>query len=214
MKVLVACEFSGRVRDAFTLLGHDATSCDYLPTERPGKHYQGNVMDIIGGGWDLMIAHPPCTYLTVSQAWCFYHPEDKHLPVEKRRPHPKWPDRKRLKEESLSFVRSLLESEIPRICLENPVGFINTEFRKPSHIIQPWQFGHEESKATCLWLKNLPLLVPTQVMEKRNQNMTPSGQNKLGPSAERWKIRSRTYEGIAKAMSEQWGVDRQLTLFR
>lgn len=197
MKVLVACEFSGIVRDAFARLGHDAMSCDLEPTERPGKHYQGDVRDVIGGGgWDLMIAHPPCTYLCSSG-----------LHWNKR-----VPGRAELTEDALEFVRFLLDAPIEMICLENPIGCISTRIRKPSQTIQPYQFGHDASKATCLWLKNLPLLRPTQLVEPRIVNgksrwgnQTDSGQNKLAPSADRWKLRSATYEGIAEAMAQQWG---------
>lgn len=205
MRILVACEFSGRVRDAFIKRGFDAMSCDLLDTEALGPHYKGDVMEIINDNWDLMICHPPCTYLTISQAWTFYHPEDKNLPVNERRAHPKFPDRWEKKQEALNFCKQLFESAIPMICMENPVGFLNTEYHKPDQIIQPWQFGHPESKKTCLWLKNLPKLLPTNIITERTNNLTPSGQNKLGPSPDRWKIRSRTYEGIAEAMAGQWG---------
>lgn len=190
MKVLVACEFSGVVRDAFTAQGHDALSCDLLPSDSPGPHYEGNVEDILDQGWDLMIAHPPCTHLAVSGARWF---KDKQ--VEQA--------------QALDFIRTLLEAPIPRIALENPVSIISSRIRKPDQIIQPYEFGHPESKKTCLWLKNLPLLQPTNVLPLPEsgywQNQTPSGQNKLGPSPDRWKERSRTYEGIAAAMAAQWG---------
>lgn len=193
MKVLVACEFSGAVRDAFTARGHDAMSCDLLPAETPGKHYQGDVRDLLGQGFDLMVAHPPCTYLAVSG-----------LHWNKRRP-----ERALLTEEALEFVRLLLDAPIPQIALENPVGCISTRIRKPSQVIQPWQFGHDASKATCLWLKGLPLLQPTDVLpggrEARRANQTASGQNRLPPSKDRWKLRSLTYPGIAAAMAAQWG---------
>lgn len=199
MRILVACEFSGVVRDAFIRKGHDAMSCDLLPTESPGPHYQGDVLDILGDGWDLMIAHPPCTYLASSGLhW------NKRIP-----------GREQLTHDALLFVFNLMgegfvHHEIPRIALENPIGRISTAYRKPDQIIQPWQFGHPESKSTCLWLKNLPPLTATNVLEKpqsgRWENQTPSGQNKLGPSADRWKMRSVTYQGIADAMATQWGA--------
>lgn len=185
MKVLIACEYSGRVRDAFLRRGHDAMSCDLLPTESPGPHFQEDVLDVLDLGWDLMIAHPPCTYLAVSGArW--------------------WGERQMAQEVALMFVEQLMNAPIPHIAIENPIGLISTRIRKPDQIIQPWQFGHEETKSTCLWLKGLPLLKPTQVMETRTRNLTPSGQNKIGPRPDRWKLRSLTYEGIAEAMAAQW----------
>ena len=193
MRVLIACEYSGVVRDAFLKLGHDAMSCDLLPTERPGPHYQGDVTGILGMGWDMMIAHPPCTYLCSSG-----------LHWNTRRP-----GRAAQTEDAIEFVRSLMSAPIPRIAVENPVGCISTRIRKPDQTIQPWQFGHPESKATCLWLKNLPPLVPTSILplpeSGRWNNQTASGQNKLPPSKDRWKIRSTTYQGIADAMAAQWG---------
>jgi hypothetical protein len=192
MRVLIACEFSGIVRDAFIARGHNAVSCDLLPTEKPGPHVRGDVLDLIGAGWDLMIAHPPCTYLASSG-----------LHWNKRRP-----ERARMTAAALEFVAVLLAAPIGRIALENPVGCLSTAIRKPDQIIQPWQFGHNESKSTCLWLKNLPLLVPSCVVplpaSGRRDNQTASGQNKLAPSADRWKLRSLTYNGIASAMAAQW----------
>ena len=194
MRVLVACEFSGVVRDAFIGRGHQAMSCDLLETETPGPHYCGDVIDLLNLGWDLMIAHPPCTYLSASG-----------LHWNKRRP-----ERAKLTEDALDFVRLLLDAPIPKIALENPIGCISSRIRKPDQIIQPWQFGHDASKATCLWLKGLPLLQHTEVLpggrEARRANQTATGQNKLPPSADRWKLRSLTYLGIAKAMAEQWGT--------
>lgn len=246
-RVLVACEYSGAVRDAFAARGWDAWSCDLLPTDAPGLHYQGDVRHLLDGWvpvrhqcecdpegdgicqltggdtsecscigptqddveyietehglfarptarpqWDILIAHPPCTYLCSSG-----------LHWNKRRP-----ERAAQTEEALAFVRLLLDAPIQRIALENPIGCISTRIRPPTQTIQPWQFGHAESKATCLWLKNLPPLVPTQIMAKPEcghwLNQTPSGQNNLGPSADRWKIRSATYSGIASAMADQW----------
>mgnify|MGYP003136995847 FL=1 len=221
MKVLVACEYSGIVRDAFNKKGHNAISCDLLDTDAEritgvdylGGHYKGNVEDILYDGWDLMIAHPPCTYLAVSGAAWFYHPEDKHLPTDQRRPHPKHPNRRQLQEEALDFIRLLLEAPIDKIALENPVGVISTKIRKPDQIIQPYMFGHRESKKTCLWLKNLPLLKPTNQVEPEERIYTKSGKShgkwwndtwKL-PKEQRWKARSATFPGIAEAMAEQWG---------
>lgn len=188
MRVLIACEFSGIVREEFRKLGHDAWSCDLLPTEIEGNHIQGDVLEILNDGWDLMIAHPPCTHLAVSGARWFK-------------------DKKEEQENALEFVKQLLNAPINKIALENPVSIISSKIRKPDQIIQPWMFGHEESKKTCLWLKNLPPLIPTKIMEIRNRNLTPSGQNKLTPSPDRWKERSRTYVGIAKAMAEQWSIE-------
>jgi hypothetical protein len=254
MKVLVACEYSGRVRDAFLAAGHEAMSCDLLPTDVPGPHYQGDVTDILNDGWDLMIAHPPCTYLSVSgMHWTARGLRDPQLT-----------------EDALSFVQLLMNAPIEKIAIENPISVISSRIRKPDQIIQPWQYGHDASKKTCLWLKNLPKLTPLfdeiipptgwefvkgaydmfecdgcgePYCEKHNLhyadcdcigpteddvtyktiegfefatrlnpapkmvwgNQTPSGQNKLGPSKDRWKIRSETYEGIAKAIANQWG---------
>lgn len=190
MKVLVACEYSGTVRDAFLARGHEAMSCDLLPTDTPGPHYQGSVLDILGDGWDLMIAHPPCTNLAVSGARYFK-------------------DKAEAQARDLEFVKTLLDAPIEKIALENPVGIISTRIRKPTQYVQPWMFGHDESKKTGLWLKNLPPLVPTNSVERPKgeyySNQTPTGQNKLGPSADRWKIRSTTYQGLAAAFADQWG---------
>lgn len=194
MRVLVACEFSGTVRDAFAKRGHDAWSCDLLPTETPGQHIQGDVLSVINEGWDLMIAHPPCTYLASSGLhW-----------------NTKRPERATMTEAAVWFVMALANCNIPRIAIENPIGCLSTRWRKPDQIIQPWQFGHDASKATCLWLKGLPVLQPTNVLPGgklvRRANQTASGQNKLSPSKNRWKERSITYQGIADAFAEQWGV--------
>ena len=190
MRVLVACEFSGTVRRAFQKLGHDAWSCDLLPADDGGPHILGDVRQVLHGGWDLMIAHPPCTHLAVSGARHFHRKQAEQA-------------------DALDFVRTLLDAPIPRIALENPVSVISSRVRKPDQIIQPWQFGHPESKKTCLWLKGLNPLQPTDVLQDRGrwQNQTPSGQNKLGPSPDRWKIRSKTYPGIAHAMATQWGKE-------
>jgi hypothetical protein len=214
MKVLVACEYSGVVRDAFIKQGHEAISCDLLPSESDlGEHYQGDVTDILNDGWDLMIAHPPCTYLSVSGARWYYHPEDKELPYEERRPHPLHPNRRQLQQEALDFVQLLLDAPINKIAVENPVGVISTKIKKPEQIIQPYMFGHSESKKTCLWLNNLELLQPTNIVEEEERVVYSSGKSmpkwyadafKLPPE-ERWKVRSTTFPGIAKAMAEQWG---------
>ena len=193
MRILVACEYSGVVRDAFIRGGHTAMSCDLLPTDAPGPHYQGDVFDVITDGWDMMVAHPPCTYLSVSgMHWTTRGLRDP-----------------KLTENALAFVQLLLDAPIKKIALENPVSIISTRIRKPEQIIQPWWFGHDASKKTCLWLKNLPPLEPTDKLpgdnKTRRANQTPSGQNKLGPSADRWKLRSATYQGIADAMVMQWG---------
>jgi hypothetical protein len=191
--VLVACEFMGKVRDSFRELGHDAVSCDLLPTEVPGPHVQGDVLEILNDGWDLMIAHPPCTFLSSSGL----HWNTRN------------PGRAAKTEAALAFVMALARAPIARIAIENPIGRIGTAWRKADQIIHPWQFGHDASKATCLWLKGLPLLRPTVVLPggraARRANQTASGQNKLGPSADRWKLRSETYSGIARAMAAQWG---------
>lgn len=195
MKVLVACESSGNVRDAFIRAGHDAMSCDMLPSESAGSHYQGDVLDILDRGWDLMIAHPPCTYLSVSgMHWTTRGLRDPQLT-----------------EDALEFFRMLMNAPIHKIAIENPVSVVSSRIRKPDQIIQPYHFGHDASKKTCLWLKNLPPLRPTQFVEPRQvngkqrwANQTDSGQNKLPPSADRWKKRSETYRGIAEAMATQW----------
>ena len=179
-RILVACEFSGRVRDAFIKNGCDAISCDLLPTERPGPHYQGNVLDILSDGFDLMVAHPPCTHLAVSGARWFKYKQKEQA-------------------EALDFVRRLLDADIPQICLENPVSIISSRIRKPDQIIQPYDYGHGETKKTCLWLKNLPKLKPTNVVDGREARV-----HNLPPSKDRGKIRSLTYQGIADAIGEQW----------
>ena len=226
MRILIACEFSGVVREAFKARGHDAWSCDLLPTEIPGQHLQMDVRsaldrklwDVWFKGWDMMIAFPPCTHLASSGA--------------------RWFKGKELQQGmALYFIRMLLEQSIEKIALENPVGIISTRIRKPDQIIQPWMFGHRESKRTCLWLKGLPLMATHLVapvlkknpdgtdyrdkkgkrysnthyytgrMQKRYLNQTPSGQNNVGEQKDRWKIRSRTYKGVAEAMASQWNFD-------
>lgn len=199
MRVLVACEFSGVVREAFSALGHDAWSCDLLPSDDP-KHLQGDVREVMYGWWDLMIAHPPCTYLCSSGL----HWNKRGRLVEGR-------PRQELTEEAIELCEELMSAPIPYIAMENPIGCLSTRYRKPDQIIQPYQFGHDASKSTCLWLSNLPCLVPTQYVpprivdgKKRWSNQTDSGQNKLGPSDTRWAERSITYTGIAEAMAQQW----------
>ena len=204
MRVLVACESSGVVRRAFTALGHQAWSCDLRPAEDGSiAHLHDDVRAHLDHGWDLLIAHPPCTYLSVS---------GMHRTVRGLR-DPK------LTEDALEFVRLLMDAPIERIAIENPVSVISTRIRKPTQIIQPYQFGHDASKTTCLWLKNLPKLKPTRYVEPRMvgglprwSNQTDSGQNRLSPGCERWRLRSETYEGIAAAMAEQWGQDRGFEL--
>ena len=196
MKVLVACEFSGTVRDAFAKLGHDAWSCDLEPSETPGQHYQGDVMDIIADGWDLMIAHPPCTHLAVSGA---RHFEQKRKDGRQQ--------------QGIDFFMQIINAPIARMAVENPVGIMSTMYRKPDQIIQPWEYGHEATKSTCLWLKGLPLLKPTNIVSKGEFVTFPSGKrmskwyadsSKNSPK-QREKIRNKTFQGIADAMAEQWG---------
>jgi site-specific DNA-cytosine methylase len=182
VKVLVACEFSGIVRDAFRARGHDAYSCDYLDTESPGKHIKTDVRWELEGDWDLMLAFPPCTHLAVSGARWF---KDKSYEQAK----------------AVEFFLDIAKSQIPMIAIENPIGIMSTKYRKPDQIIQPWQFGHGETKATCLWLKGLPPLVPTKIVDGRVARV-----HKEPPGPDRWKNRSRTYQGIADAMAEQWGA--------
>lgn len=177
----MACEFSGVVRDAFIRHGHDAWSCDLLPTEAPGPHIQGDVRDVLGDDWDLMVAHPPCTHLAVSGAAWFHRKQQEQA-------------------EALAFVRELMDAPIRHIAVENPVSVISTRIRKPDQIIHPWQFGHSEMKTTCLWLKNLPHLLPTSVVDRGINKL-----HRLPPSPDRWKLRSRTFPGIAEAMAGQWG---------
>lgn len=183
MRVLVACEFSGTVREAFRALGHDAWSCDLLPSEiGGGHHYETDARLVVHYGWDLMIAHPPCTHLAVSGAAHFYR-------------------KQREQAEALEFVRDLMNAPIPLTCIENPVSVISTRIRKPDQIVHPWQFGHDEEKTTCLWLKGLPRLVPTKIVNGARVNRL----HRLPPSPDRWKERSRTFAGIAAAMAAQWG---------
>lgn len=192
MRVLVACEYSGRVRDAFIARGHDAMSCDLLPTDAPGPHYQGDVRDVLDFPWDLMIAHPPCTDLAVSGA--------------------AWFAKKKLtgaQQASASFFKLLSKADIPRIAIENPVCIMSSLWRKPDQVIHPWMFGHMEQKATCLWLKGLPVLTETKNVKEEMMKLPKNQRERLHylpPSADRWKLRSETYLGISEAMAEQWGA--------
>ena len=185
MKVLIACEYSGRVRDAFIRAGHDAMSCDLLPTDAAGPHYEGSLFDVIDYPWDLMIAHPPCTHLAVSGS--------RHF------------DAKRMdgrQQSAVAFFMQLVRrsEHIKRVAIENPVCVMSSLYRKPDQVIQPWMFGHCETKATCLWLKGLPKLEPTNIVEGRENRI-----HRMPPSADRWKKRSTTFQGIADAMAAQWG---------
>lgn len=215
MKVLIACEYSGRVRDAFLRRGHEAMSCDLLPTDAPGPHYQGNVLDIINDGWDLMIAHPDCTYLTCSAEWAYtdgpYHQKVKPGTLVGA-------ERREARDQAIEFVRVLYDAPIERIAIENPIGALSKRFREPDQFIQPYEYGDSASKKTCLFLKNLPLLKPTSFAQPRLaltkdgrsyalrwDNQTDSGQNRESPGDDRWKIRSTTWQGWADAMADQWG---------
>ena len=214
LKVLVACEESQAVTKEFRKLGHYAFSADILPCSggRPDWHLQGDVLEWIDNSWDIMIAHPPCTYLSVSGARWLYHPDDKELPTDERRPHPKHPYRRDYQEQALIFVKTLMDADIPMIAIENPVSVISSRIRKPDQIIQPFQFGDEARKTTCLWLKNLPKLEPTNVVSPGESVTYASGKTmpkwyadafKLPPK-ERQKLRSKTFPGIAKAIAQQW----------
>ncbi len=201
MKILIACAFSGIVREEFAKRGHNAWSCDLLPTEISGKHYQGNVLDIINDGWDMMLAFPDCTYLTVTgNKW--FKPEFKH----------RFPNREHQRKEAVEFFLKLYNSKIPQIAIENPVGIMSTVFRKPNQYIHPYYFGDPHSKKTGLWLRELPLLIPTNIVEPimytyKNGRKDPIWhvETMKLPKEERSKERSRLFPGIAKAMAEQWG---------
>lgn len=222
MRVLAAMETSGRIRDAFAARGHYAVTLDILPARHDGPHIQADVMEALDWdlGWDLAIFHPVCTKLTVAAAWTLYHPEDKDLPVSERRPHPKYPRRREEQAEQVEWVRRLWDKAtacIPRVVFKNPVGALSTQWRKPTQTIQPYDFGDDASKRTCLWLQGVELLKPTERfpprlawdaklgrMAERWSNQTDRGMNRLGPSADRWQVRSDTFPGVAKAMAEQW----------
>ncbi len=246
MNILVACEYSGRVRDSFIRGGHNAVSCDLLPADQLGAHYQGDVFDIIGGAylcrcgevfpaalgkhgcpsccgdnvavlleWDLMIAHPPCTYLTCSAEWAYgdgpYHQKVREGTLVGA-------DRRQAREEAIDFVLRLYNSSIPRVAIENPIGVLSSRFREPDQFIQPYEYGEDGSKKTCLWLRGLQRLQPTGLYPPRLApmkngrgyafrwgNQTDSGQNRESPGEDRWKIRSTTWQGWADAMADQWG---------
>jgi len=182
VRVLVACEYSGAVRDAFIRRGHDAMSCDLLPTDSPGPHYQGDVRDVLDDSWEMLIGFPPCTDLAVSGA--------RHFAAKGAA----------RQDAALDFVRLLMCAPVERIAIENPVSVISSRIRKPDQIIQPWMFGHGQTKATCIWLQNLPPLTPTDVVSGREQRV-----HLMPPSPDRWKLRSATFPGIAEAMADQWG---------
>jgi len=231
MRILVACEESQATTMALRELGHEAFSCDLLPCSggHPEWHFQHDVFEIIennggvlqngeeindGKEWELMIAHPPCTFLAVSGARWYYHPEDSHLPTSERRPHPRFPNRAKDREEAIEFFIKLCEAPIEKIAVENPIGIISTYYRKPNQTVHPWMFGDEASKATCLWLKNLPLLEPTSIVGKGERVVLSSGKSlpkwysdalvKSKNAEERRTLRSKTFPGMARAMAEQW----------
>lgn len=233
LNVLVACEESQRVCTEFRRLGHNAFSCDILKCSggHPEWHFNQDVLEVIRnngglleigeeyyieGKWDLMIAHPPCTFLAVSGARWYYHPDDKDLPIEQRRPHPKFPNRATDREEGVAFFMDLINAPIEHIAVENPVGIMNTRYRKPDQVVQPYYFGDEASKSTCLWLKNLPLLKPTKIVGKGEMIELSSGKrlpkwysdalSKAKTPEERRNLRSKTFPGFAKAIAEQWSA--------
>lgn len=236
MRILVACEESQAITKELRKLGHDAFSCDLLPCSggHPEWHFQQDVFRVIknprkqklqigqyinlkeewDGKWEMMIAHPPCTFLAVSGARWYYHPEDNTLPFNKRRPHPRFPNRAKDRDEAVEFFKKLCEAPIEKIAVENPVGIISTLYKKPNQTVHPWMFGDEASKATCLWLKNLPSLVPTNIVGKGERVVLSSGKSlpkwysdaltQSKSAAERRTMRSKTFEGMAKAMAKQW----------
>lgn len=206
MKVLIACEYSGRVRDAFARRGHTAVSCDLRPTDSPhGWHVQGDVLRLLDKEWDLMIAHPYCTYNTLSGVQWLSHPEDTHLPFEQRRRHPRYPNRMQDFEEGIKFFQAFQDANVKRSAIENsqPHGLAMARIGRYSQVVHPWHFGCPESKAACLWLKNLPLLVPTH--QKSDYEEIKQSCWRMGPGPEREKERSRTHREVAEAFAEQWG---------
>jgi len=217
MRILLACECSGRTRNALRARGHDCWSVDFEPSEDNSPyHLQDDMWAVIWEGWDMIIAHPTCTYLTNSAEWCYNDVQKKKLDPNKLY----GAARRAAREEAIDFVKRIWALDIPKIAIENPIGTLSTRMCKPTQIIQPWMFGDDASKATCLWLKGLPKLEPTKIIapritadgKKRWANQTDSGQNKLAPSADRWKERSRTYDGIANAFAEQWVPDLTATV--
>lgn len=216
-RILIACEESQATTKAFRKLGHKAFSCDLLPCSggHPEWHYQCDIFEVINKGWDLMVAHPPCTFLTGSGVQWLSNPEDKALPFEERRPHPKYPNRRQDMLDSVEFVKALYNTDIKHIAIENPVGLLSSRWRKPDQIVQPYMFGDEASKTTCLWLKNLPLLVPTNIVGKGERTVFASGKShpkwyadalkNAKTKEERQTLRSKTFEGMAQAFAEQWG---------
>jgi len=216
MRILVGCEESQAITKEFRKLGHEAFSCDLLPCSggHPEWHYQQDIFEVIDMGWDLMIAHPPCTFLAGSGVQSLSHPEDKHLEFEERRPHPKYPTRRRDMLDSVEFVKALYNCSIERVAIENPVGLLSSRWRKPDQIIQPWMFGDEATKTTCLWLKNLPTLRPTNIVGKGERTVFSSGKShpkwyadalaKAKTKEERQTLRSKTFPGIAEAIASQW----------
>jgi len=216
-RILIACEESQATTKAFRKVGHVAFSCDLLPCSggHPEWHFQQDVFEVINQGWDLMVAHPPCTFLTGSGVQWLSHPEDKALPFEERRPHPKYPNRRNDMLDSVEFVKALYNADIKQIAIENPVGLLSSRWRKPDQIVQPYMFGDEATKTTCLWLKNLPLLLPTNIVGKGERTVFASGKShpkwyadalkNAKTKEERQTLRSKTFDGMAQAFAEQWG---------
>lgn len=216
MRILIACEESQTVTKAFRKLGHEAYSCDLLPCSggHPEWHYQCDIFEVINLGWDMMVGHPPCTFLAGSAVQWLSHPEDKHLPFDERRPHPKYPNRREDMLKGIEFVKALYNAPIKHIAIENPVGLLSTRFRKPDQIIQPYMFGDEATKTTCLWLKNLPLLTPTNIVGKGERTFFESGKShpkwyaealkNAKTKEERQTLRSKTFPGIADAIAKQY----------
>ena len=216
-KIIIACEESQTICKAFRKLGFQAWSCDLLPCSggRPEWHYQQDIFEVINQGWDLMVAHPPCTFLTGSGVQWLSNPEDKALPFEERRPHPKYPNRRQDMLDSVEFVKALYNTDIKHIAIENPVGLLSSRWKKPDQIVQPYMFGDEATKTTCLWLKNLPLLLPTNIVGKGERTVFASGKShpkwyadalkNAKTKEERQTLRSKTFDGIAESIANQWG---------